>query len=258
MPPVLKALLIRAVWPALGAAVFLLLVRAATASAWETAPPVLRLSYLVLVVVLIAASLVGGAPLRSRNLAIWGAVFTLIGATPFLASDWMSSGYRFLEGDVRWANQGQARDRSVACAADLPSQVTLERRRDGHYYVEARASHTAVYSQQNGPEPWEAAERCTAINFLVDTGATGVSLIEDDARRLGVDLDSLDYFIGIQTATSREMAAPILIRELVIGGNRFENVRALVHPGRQSLLGMDVLEQFASVQIARDRLVLTP
>src|SRR4030095_12896698 len=49
--------------------------------------------------------------------------------------------------------------------------VTLERSFDGHFYADARVNGATVH-------------------FLIDTGATGIALSADDARRDGLAFDS--------------------------------------------------------------------
>ena len=93
--------------------------------------------------------------------------------------------------------------------------------------------------------------------FLVDTGATGVAITQDDARRIGVNMDRLSYSVNVSTANGRAQAAPIMIREFSLPSNDFTNVPALImQSGGRSLLGMEILEEFRSVEIRGDQLIL--
>lgn len=95
------------------------------------------------------------------------------------------------------------------------------------------------------------------VVFLVDTGATGVAITDDDARRIGVNMERLDYRVNVSTANGRAQAAPITIREFNLPNNSFSNVPALVmQSGGRSLLGMEILEEFRSVEIRGDQLIL--
>ena len=59
---------------------------------------------------------------------------------------------------------------------------------DGHFWAEATVDGKAV-------------------RFLVDTGATAVSLSLADAQRLGIDTDKLTYDYSVITADGRTRAA---------------------------------------------------
>jgi aspartyl protease family protein len=89
------------------------------------------------------------------------------------------------------------------------------------------------------------------IRFVVDTGATLVSLTPDDARALGFDLDALGWTIATKTANGDGRAAAVTVKELRLGRVTEYNVPALVMraPGAMSLLGMSFLSRLKSWQI---------
>jgi len=126
-----------------------------------------------------------------------------------------------------------------APAAGTPAQVT--KAADGHYWAEASV---------NG----------AAVRFLVDTGATAVALTAADARRLGLDTDTLDYRVNVTTADGKTRAASVKLASITIAGARVNDVEALVlESGLQtSLLGMSYLGRLSSFEATRTALILKP
>lgn len=119
-------------------------------------------------------------------------------------------------------------------------RVLLPRAPDGHYYVTAEV---------NGE----------AIRFVVDTGASQIVLSRRDARRAGIDTGSLIFTGRAQTANGTVRTAPVRLDRIAIGGFEDQDVRAVVNEGAMegSLLGMDYLRRFSSVEITGDKLVLS-
>ncbi|WP_417250742.1 retropepsin-like aspartic protease family protein [Celeribacter sp.] len=128
-----------------------------------------------------------------------------------------------------------------------PAQIT-----HGDGVVEVprdRSGHYVLWANVNG----------TATEFLVDTGASNVVLSMEDARRAGIDVDSLAFMGQAQTANGTVRTAPVWIDALELGGIRDERVKAYVTDGELfgSLLGMDYLRRYEKIEIARDKLILT-
>ncbi|WP_420584208.1 retropepsin-like aspartic protease family protein [Ruegeria sp.] len=118
--------------------------------------------------------------------------------------------------------------------------VEVPRSFDGHYYLPVLV---------NG-EP---------ITFLVDTGASQIVLSEQDARRIGLDPDQLNYLGRASTANGEVRTAPVRLDSLELGPITDHGVSAWVNEGdlRQSLLGMDYLHRFSNVQFTDGRLILS-
>ena len=124
-------------------------------------------------------------------------------------------------------------------AASLrPEQATSA---DGHYWAEANV---------NGK----------AVRFLVDTGATAVSLTLDDAKRLGIDTAHLSYSYDVITADGKARAAMVKLASISIAGARVDNVDALViEKGLgASLLGMSYLGRLRAFEATQTALILKP
>lgn len=116
--------------------------------------------------------------------------------------------------------------------------VEIPRAADGHYYI------TLTIAGQE-------------MEFMADTGASGVVLSRKDATRLGVDLQSLVYAGQSQTANGIVRTARVHLQEVVLGPFQDDSLGAYVNEGEMdgSLLGMDYLGRFA-IEIAGDRMIL--
>jgi len=112
---------------------------------------------------------------------------------------------------------------------------------DGHFWAEANVDGRAV-------------------RFLVDTGATAVSLSLNDAKRLGIDTTKLNYEYSVITAEGRTRAASVKLASVAISGVKIRNVDALViEKGLEtSLLGMSYLGRLSSFQATPRSLILNP
>lgn len=97
------------------------------------------------------------------------------------------------------------------------------------------------------------------VRFLVDTGATVVVLSREDARRVGVDLDSLSYNQPMMTANGETYAAGVTLDEIHVGNVRVRDVQAAVPQDDMlatSLLGMSFLGRLSRYEATRSTLIL--
>lgn len=94
--------------------------------------------------------------------------------------------------------------------------------------------------------------------FLIDTGASDVSLSVDDARRAGIDIDALNYNQPYQTANGVTMGAQVVLDSIQVGDITVRNVRGSVMQGDagMSLLGMSFLNALGSYEFHGERLIL--
>jgi aspartyl protease family protein len=139
------------------------------------------------------------------------------------------------------AQISQANAEAAAEATRGGPRAIIPKGSDGHYWANG---------QVNG----------ASVRFLVDTGATAVSLTPQDARRLGFNLGALTYSSHVTTAAGQARAASVKLASLTVSGARLENVDALViEKGLDmSLLGMTYLGRLASFQATRQALILQP
>jgi len=117
--------------------------------------------------------------------------------------------------------------------------IEVPRAPDGHYYLTLQINDTPV-------------------RFVVDTGATEMVLTEADARRVGIDTDTLMYTSRAFTANGTVQTAPVRLDRVAVGPVVDESVRAVVNGGamQESLLGMGYLRRFDRIEISNGRLVL--
>ncbi|TXG83928.1 MAG: TIGR02281 family clan AA aspartic protease [Sphingomonadales bacterium] len=117
--------------------------------------------------------------------------------------------------------------------------ITFPARTDGHFWVRAEA---------NGAQ----------MSFLVDTGASFVTLSHADARRAGLRLDSLSYVLPLVTANGEVRAARVTLDVVRAGPLAVRDVPALV-PERDpgvSLLGNSFLSRIGGYQVSQGQLTL--
>lgn len=119
-------------------------------------------------------------------------------------------------------------------------QIAVPRQRDGHYYLTLDI---------NG----------AAIPFVVDTGATDMVLTRADARRAGLDPDTLNYIGTANTANGTVRTAPVRLDRVRLGDITDTNVAATVNGGEMqgSLLGMGYLQRWGRIEITGGELILT-
>ncbi|XDA99614.1 TIGR02281 family clan AA aspartic protease [Sulfitobacter sp. LCG007] len=120
------------------------------------------------------------------------------------------------------------------------NRIVVPRERDGHYYIRAEV---------NG----------APIDFVVDTGASGMVLAQEDARRAGLDPEGLDYLGRAMTANGEVRTAPVRIASMTLGPVTDHDLPAVVNGGemRQSLLGMEYLQRWGRIEISNGELTLT-
>lgn len=118
--------------------------------------------------------------------------------------------------------------------------ISVPRQNDGHYYL------TLALNGEN-------------IRMVVDTGATNMVLSLEDARRAGLDPDSLNFIDTANTANGQVRTAPIRLDTVRLGDITDTDVFASVNGGEMdgSLLGMGYLEKWGRIEISGGELRLT-
>lgn len=177
--------------------------------------------YIVLLVVIGGAMLfeISGRGGRAlRQIMLWVVIFAGVA----FAADWWADGSG---GGRQQVMQG--------------GRVEIPLGRDGHFHLTA---------DLNG-QP---------VRFLVDTGASGIALSQQDAQKIGIDPGDLAYIGSAMTANGEVRTAPVTIDHFAIGDIVDRNVRAWVVGGEMpgSLLGMSYLRTFARVGFEGDLLIL--
>jgi aspartyl protease family protein len=146
---------------------------------------------------------------------------------------------------------------AVTVAPNLQPAAYVANISSGPQLPQGRPSST-VPRAANGMFYVEGFANSKPINFLIDTGASHVILSKSDAKRLGTLISSTEGHSSLSTASGQTQVEWVIIKELEIGGRRLKQVRAAVpqqDPG-MSLLGQNVLAQFATVHIEGDQLTM--
>ncbi|EPX81926.1 retropepsin-like aspartic protease family protein [Salipiger mucosus] len=158
---------------------------------------------------------------KLQHAAVWGLIFLGTIATVGLWSDIRRAA---IPGQAVVASEGR---------------IELPRAPDGHYYVRLEI---------NG----------TPVRFVVDTGATGVVLTRQDARRAGLGAEDIIFRSSASTANGAVRTAPVRLDSVALGPFEDRNVRAYVNEGEMttSLLGMTYLSRFGRLEIANGRMIL--
>ena len=120
-----------------------------------------------------------------------------------------------------------------------PAVRTLVYRTDGR-------GHVALTAIVNG----------APVRFLVDTGASRVTLTAEDARAAGIDPGRLVFDQRSQTANGLAREAPVTLREIRIDRLSIDNVSAAVNENLTvSLIGMSFLRRLKRFEM-RDGLLI--
>jgi aspartyl protease family protein len=116
--------------------------------------------------------------------------------------------------------------------------VVLDRQPDGHFYADVEVNNMPIRS-------------------VVDTGASGIALSRDDARKAGLSV-SVGMFDVVGEGASGDVKGEwIKLDSVKLGQEEAKEVSAVIlDGGNQSLLGQSFLQQFSSVEIKGDRMYL--
>lgn len=122
--------------------------------------------------------------------------------------------------------------------AETETEVSLPLMSDGHYHATAML---------NG----------VAIDFLIDTGASNIVLSPQDARAIGLDLETLAFTGQAETANGTVSTAQARVQSFDLGPFFDENLRVSVNGAEMdgSLLGMDYLGLF-EIKITQNKMIL--
>lgn len=119
--------------------------------------------------------------------------------------------------------------------------LIVQRSRDGHFWLRARF---------NG----------VPLLMMVDTGASNVVLSPEDAGKVGLSSGQLNFSGRADTANGSVSFARATITSVGIGDQVFYDVPVTVNGAEMqgSLLGLTLLDRFASVEFRGDTLILRP
>lgn len=175
----------------------------------------------------------GRMPEVLRNIAIWIMIALALVAGYMYRDEFYRVGTRLTAGLIPGTPM-------VMTTSEGTQEVVIYRSRNGHFQAKVTV---------NGQ----------TIPMLVDTGASSIVLSWEDAARLKLSPNSLDYTVSVMTANGRALAAPVSLQSVDIGPIQRDGLRALVaERGKleQSLLGMSFLSTLGSLQMQTDELIL--
>lgn len=120
---------------------------------------------------------------------------------------------------------------------DDRESLTLARESDGHFYADVRVNNVP-------------------LRFLVDTGASGIALTRDDARRAGLAVSAGMFDVVGKGASGDVRGEPVVLDHVAMGKAEVRHSPAIIlDSGEQSLLGQSFLRQF-TVEISGDTMRL--
>ncbi len=119
-------------------------------------------------------------------------------------------------------------------------QIAIAVANDGHFYIDIKINSKPV-------------------RFMVDTGASDITLNLSDAKKVGINIKNLSSFRKYQTANGYIVSGLAVVDEMEAAGIKFNNVTVSVNNSDMgtSLLGMSFLRRFERYEVFQDRLVLT-
>ena len=164
-----------------------------------------------------------------RHAAIWAAIILVLVGLYAFKDDAAFIGQRML--GAFSPTQGTVRDGTISFPAGP----------DGHFRIQAMV---------NG----------SRVTFMVDTGATDIVLAPRDARRIGIDPDSLEFNQFAETANGTVRGAAIRLDSLSVGPIAMNQVPATVNGAdmSESLLGMAFLSRLHGWRVENSELTLVP
>jgi aspartyl protease family protein len=195
-----------------------------------------RMIYLVMLLLLVSAGLVryrGRWPKALSHLGIWLLVLAALVTIYAYRQPLLQVAAPVLSE----LSPGRA---IVTTGPDGAETLMVSRGADGHFHVSGEV---------NG----------VGVDFLVDSGASVTTLAWHDAERAGLAMDRLRFDRMVQTASGTALSARARLDRLSLGPYQLADVSAAVMPRgtlTTSLLGMNVLNRFASWRVEGDRLVL--
>lgn len=111
-------------------------------------------------------------------------------------------------------------------------------------YAERKSDDVRLWPDARGMYTAEGSINGMPMKFIVDTGATLISMNRSHARRLGIDYLK-GRQISLATASAVEMGYLVSLNTVRVGGIQLHNVEAVVHQSAsfptEALLGMSFL-----------------
>src|SRR3954468_3597002 len=135
---------------------------------------------------------------------------------------------------ILWPSAQAPAPARAAAEDGTPKETVIKRRGNGHFYVDA---------QVNGE----------LVNFVVDTGAFGVALPVETARRLNIPFSESEFEVIGSGASGPVRGKMIVLDRVSIEGKEVRHVEGAIAEGpAQPLLGQTYLSRLSSVEMSGD------
>ncbi len=145
---------------------------------------------------------------------------------------------RVVQNNVRLAQDSAPAE--IRNAANIVHTLEIPMHEDGHYWTEANV---------NGG----------STRFVVDTGASIITLSYDDAKKLNLPYFENDFDVVVNTAGGQTLMAEVTLDVVSVGVIELYNVKALVAQEGMlpvSLLGMNFLNQMRRFEFSNGNLIV--
>ena len=93
---------------------------------------------------------------------------------------------------------------------DKENKIIINISQDQHFYIQAKINQKDIL-------------------FLVDTGASDITLAKEDAKKVGINLNKLTFNRLYQTANGKSWGASTIVEELNIANSSFKNVNISIN-----------------------------
>jgi aspartyl protease family protein len=128
--------------------------------------------------------------------------------------------------------------RRESSSSGMSRGIELERSANGHFYADVEINGVPVHA-------------------LVDTGASGIALSRDDARRAGLAISAGMFDVVGEGADGDVHGEHVRLDRVSLGSTTAQDLPAIVlDSGDTTLLGQSFLSKFESVEIRGDRMAL--
>ena len=119
------------------------------------------------------------------------------------------------------------------------NELKITKSNDNHFYIAINIDNKKVL-------------------FLIDTGATTTTLTLNDAKKLGIDIDRLNFNIPLNTANGVSFGASTEVYNIKIGDFTIDSMWVIVSKDLdgKSLLGMNFLNKLNGYDIRQDKMTL--
>lgn len=119
------------------------------------------------------------------------------------------------------------------------NELKITKSNDNHFYIAVNINNKKIL-------------------FLIDTGATTTTLTLNDAKKLGIDIDRLNFNVPLNTANGVSFGASTEVYNIKIGDFTIDSMWVIVSKDLdgKSLLGMNFLNKLNGYDIRQDKMTL--